>query len=112
MRPQVKEHDDIPGAEEVSDTIKKAILLAKTPDPLRTHLQLNAGTYSTFNDLRDAVHPFPRARKGLTTMGAGNSKNTDDHPMGIDVLYGANAKKGKGKSKEGKGNNSKRQGQR
>lgn len=65
---QVKEHDDIPGAEEVPASIKTAILLAKTPDPLRTHIQLNAGTYNTFDDLGDVVYRFLRARKGLTTM--------------------------------------------
>lgn len=78
-------------------------MLAKTPDPLRTHLQLNAGTYGAFNDLRDAMHRFLRARKGLATMGSGGkSKATEDDPMDVDVLYGANTKKGKGKGKDGK----------
>ena len=39
----VKEHDDIPSSTNVPDGIKRAIVLAHCPGPLRTHLQLNAG---------------------------------------------------------------------
>lgn len=105
---QIKEHDGIPWPGEVPDSIKKAIFLAKTPDPLRTHIQLNTGAYVTFKEKRDTVHRFLRARKGLTSMGSGGkSKATEDDSMDADALYGVNAKKGKGKGKDGKGTSSK-----
>ena len=41
----VKEHDDISGIDNIPDTIKRAILVARAPEPLRTHLQLNSQSY-------------------------------------------------------------------
>ena len=37
-----KEHDVISGIDNIPDTIKRAILVARAPEPLRTHLQLNS----------------------------------------------------------------------
>ena len=44
----IKGHDDISGVDNVPDTIKRAILVARAPEPLRRHLQLNSQSWTTF----------------------------------------------------------------
>ena len=46
----IKELDDTSGIDNTLDTIKRAILVARAPEPLRTHLQLNSQSYTTFLD--------------------------------------------------------------
>ena len=48
----IKEHDDFSGTDNIPDTIKRAILVARAPEPLRTHLQLNSQSYTTFLEMR------------------------------------------------------------
>ena len=48
----IKEHDDISGIDNIPDTIKRAILVARGPEPLRTHLQLNSQSYRIFFEMR------------------------------------------------------------
>ena len=63
----IKEHDDISGFDNLPDKIKRAILVARAPEPLRTHLQLNSQSYTTF-------------RKGF--------KLTErDDPMDVDFVH-------------------------
>ena len=38
----IKEHDDISGIDNIPHTIKRAILVARAPEPLRTHVQLKS----------------------------------------------------------------------
>ena len=93
----VKEHDDISGIDNIPDTIKRAILVARAPEPLRTHLQLNSQSYATFLDMRKAINQYLRARKGFKL------KEREDDPMEVDLVHKESSKdKGKGKSK-GKG---------
>ena len=48
----IKEHDDISGIDNIPDTIKRATLVARGPEPLRTHLQLNSQSYRIFFEMR------------------------------------------------------------
>ena len=74
----IKEHDDISGFDNLPDKIKRAILVARAPEPLRTHLQLNSQSYTTF-------------RKGF--------KLTErDDPMDVDFVH-KEGQKGKSKRK-------------
>ena len=61
----IKEHDDISGIDNTPDTIKRAILVARAPESLRTHLQLNSQSYSTFLEMRQAINQYLKARKGF-----------------------------------------------
>ena len=72
----VTEHDDIPGIDNIPDTIKRAILVARSPEPLRTHL-----SYATFLDMRKAINQYLRARKGFKL------KERDDDPMEVDLVH-------------------------
>ena len=101
----IKDHDDISGKDNVPDTIKRAILVARAPEPLRTHLQLNSQSYSSFHAMRQAINQHLKARKGFTL------KEREDDPMDVDAVHkevgkskGKGKDKGKGKSKgKGKG---------
>ena len=64
----IKEHDDTSGIDNVPDTIKRAILVARAPGPLRTHLQLNSQSYSTFLEMRQAINQYLKACKGFKLM--------------------------------------------
>ena len=102
----IKEHDDISGIENFPDTIKRAILVAREPEPLRTHLQLNSQSYTTFLEMRQAINQYLKARKSFKLM-------ERDDPMDADFVHKEGQKgkekgndKGKGKPKgksKGKG---------
>ena len=61
----IKDHDDISGIDKLPDTIKRAILVARAPEPLRTHLQLNNQSYTNFLEMRQAINQYLQARKGF-----------------------------------------------
>ena len=99
----IKDQDDISGKDNVPDTIKRAILVARAPDSLRTHLQLNSQSYTHFLEMRQAITQFLKARKGFKL------KERDDEPMDIDLVHREASKRTKGKDNEqgksaGKGN--------
>ena len=108
-----KEHDDISGIDTTPDTIKRAILVATAPEPLRTHLQLNSQSYTTFLEMRQAINQYLKARKGFKLMeregqkgkGKGNDKGKGK-PKGTSKGKGKQNEKGKssgkGKSNQGK----------
>ena len=85
----LKEHDDISGIDNIPDTIKRAILVARAPEPLRTHLQLNSQSYTTFLEMRQAINQYLKARKGFKLM-------ERDDPMDVDFVH-KEGQKGKGK---------------
>ena len=92
----MKEHDDISGIDNIPDTIKRGILVARAPEPLRTHLQLNRQSYTTFLEMRQAINQYLTARKGFNFM-------ERDDPMDVDVVH-KEGQKGKGKGNDkGKG---------
>ena len=76
---RIKEHDDISGIDNIPDTIKRAILVARAPEPLRTHLQLNSQSYTTFLEMRQAINQYLKARKGFKLM-------ERDDPMDVDFV--------------------------
>ena len=92
----VKEHDDISGTDNVLVTIKRAILVARAPKPLRTHLQLNSQSYTSFLKMRQAINQYLKARKSSELV-------ERDDPMDVDFVH-KEGQKGKGKGNDkGKG---------
>ena len=90
----IKAYDDIAGIDNIPDTIKQAILVARAPEPLRTHLQLNSQSDTTFLEVRQAINQYLKARKGFKLM-------ERDDPMDVDFVHKQGQKgkeKGKGKS--------------
>ena len=75
----IKEHDDITGIHTVPDTTKRATLVAKAPEPLRTHLQLNSQSYSTFLEMRPSNQSVPESTQGFQTQ-----KEREDDPVHED----------------------------
>ena len=47
-----------PNVDALSDAIKKAVLVWRCPEPLKTHLQMNLQTYHSYNSIRDAVQSY------------------------------------------------------
>ena len=77
--------------------MKRAILVARAPEPLRIHLQLNSQSYTTFFEMRQAIKQYLKARKGFKL------KEREDYPMDVDFVHKA-SRKGKGKGNDkGKG---------
>ena len=87
----IKEHDDSSGIDIVPDTIKRAILVARAPEPLPTHLHLNSQSYSTFLEMCQAINQYLKARKGFKLMERGD-------PMDVDFVH-KESQKGKEKGK-------------
>ena len=93
----IKEHDDTSGKDKVLDTINRAIHGARAPEPLRTQLQLNSQSYSTFPEMRQAITQHLKARKGFKL------KEREDDPVDVDFVH-KESPKGKGKGNDtGKG---------
>ena len=94
----VRRYDDANGTDPVPDQVKKARIISNTPEPLKTHLQLNVAKLGNFNALRVATEDYLRSRRIFRTTSAGNTH--DEDPMEVDAIswYG----KGKGKSGKGK----------
>ena len=89
----IKEHDDISGKDNVPDTIKRAILVARAPEPFRTHLQLNSQSYTAFLEMRQAINQYLQARKGFKL------KERDGDPMDVGFAH-KESPKGKGKGND------------
>ena len=76
----VRRYDEEDGADPVPEQVEKACIISNTPEPLKTHLQLNVAKLGNFNALR-----------------VGNTH--DEDLMEVDAV----SRKGKGKEKSGKG---------
>ena len=48
----VRRYDEANGTDPVPDQVKKACIISNTPEPLKTHLQLNVAKLGNFNALR------------------------------------------------------------
>ena len=89
----VRRYDEANGIDPVPDQLKKACIISNTPEPLKTHLQLNVSKLGTFDALRRlATEDFLRSRRILKTTSAVNNTHEDD-PMPM-------SSPGKGKAKE------------
>ena len=93
----VRRYDEANGIDPVPDQVKKACIISNTPEPLKTHLQLNVGKPGNFNALRVATEDYLRSRRIFKTTSAGNTHDQDS--MEVDAV----SRKGKGKEKSGKG---------
>ena len=93
----VRRYDEANGTDPVPDQVKKACIISNTPEPLKTHLQLNVSKLGTFDALRVATEDYLWNRRIFKTTSAGNTHEHD--PMEVDLL----SRKGEGKEKSGKG---------
>ena len=93
----VRRYDEANGTHPVPDLVKKACINSNTPEPLKTHLQLNVGKLGNFNALRVATEDYLRSRRIFKTTSAGNTH--DEGSMEVDAV----SRKGKGKEKSRKG---------
>ena len=59
----VRRYDEANGTDPVPDQMKKACIISNTPEPLKTHLQLNVGKLGNFNALRVATEDYLRSRR-------------------------------------------------
>ena len=77
--------------------MKKACIISNTPEPLKTHHQLNVGKLGNFNASRVATEDYLRRRRIFKTTSAGNT-----HTMKIQWKSMPSPENRKGK-KSGKG---------
>ena len=84
------------------DAVKIAVLLNETKGPLQQHLQLQAGTITTYAQIRSIVIEYYRATATFTRLQAitSGSNNHGPAPMDIGAPWYS---KGKGKKGERKG---------
>ena len=59
--------DEANGTDPVPDQVKKTCIISNTPEPLKTHLQLNVAKLGNFNALQD----YLRSRRIFKTTSAG-----------------------------------------
>ena len=84
----MRRYDEANGTDPVPDQVKKAcIISSNTPEPLKTHLQLNVAKLGNFNALRVATEDYLRSRRIFKTISA------ETHTMKVDVV----SRKGKAK---------------
>ena len=93
----VNRYDEANGTDPVPDQVKKTCIISNTPEPLKTHFQLNVGKLGNFNALRVATEDHLRSRRIFKTTSAGNTHDEDS--MEVDAV----SRKGKGKGKEKSG---------
>ena len=94
---ELRQYDEANGSDPVPDQVKKACIISNTPEPVKTHLQLNVGKLGNFNELRVATEDYLRSRRIFKTTSAANTHDEDS--MEVDAV----SQKGKGKEKSGKG---------
>ena len=71
----VRRYDEVNGTDPVSDQVKKACIISNTPEPLKTHLQLNVAKLGNFNALRVATEEYLRSRRIFKTTSVGKHIN-------------------------------------
>ena len=74
---------------------KKACTVSNTPEPLKTHLQLNVGKTGSFDGLLVATEDYLRNRRIFKTTS--NANTHDDDPMHVDA-FSRKGTKGKERS--------------
>ena len=73
----VRGYDEANGTDPVPDQVKKACIISNTPEPLKTHLQLNVAQLGNFNALSVATEDYLRSRRIFKTTSAGNTHDED-----------------------------------
>ena len=84
----VRRYDEANSTDPVPDQLKKACIISNTPEPLKTHLQLNVGKLGNSIALRVTTEDY-LSRRIFKTTSAGNTHDKDS--MEVD---------GKGKGKD------------
>ena len=101
----VRRYDEANGTD--PDQVKKACIISNTPEPLKTHLQLNVGKLGNFNALRVATEDCLRSRRIFKTTSAGNTHDEDSMEVfAVSRKLKGNEKSGKGKKGGKKGKES------
>ena len=93
----MRRYDEANGTDPVPNQVKKASKFSNTPEPLKTHLQLNEAKLGNSNALRVATEDYLRSRRIFKTTSAGNTHDEDS--MEVDAI----SWKGKGNGESGKG---------
>ena len=58
----------------LTDQVKKACIIPNTPEPVKTHLQLNVAKLGNFNALRVATVDYLKSRRIFKTTAARNTR--------------------------------------
>ena len=75
----VRRYDEANGTDPVPDQVKKACIISNTPEPLKTHLQLNVAKLGNFNALRVTTEDYLRSRRIFKTPSAGNTHDEESN---------------------------------
>ena len=94
--------------ETLSGQVEKATILRTLPEPLKSHLLVNAQRFTNGAEVRTAVRDYLMARREWKPPTAMMRERDTSSPMDVDAVtwkwQGSNNKgKGKGKGKHGKG---------
>ena len=80
----VRQYDEANGTDRVPDQVKMACIISNTPEPLKTHLQLNVAKLGNFNAFRVATEGYLRSRRIFKTTSGGNTHDEDS--MEVDAI--------------------------
>ena len=94
--------------ETLSGKVEKATILRTLPEPLKSHLLVNAQQFNNGAEVRTAVRDYLMARREWKPPTAMTRERDTSSPMDVDAvtwkwLGGNNKGKGKGKGKHSKG---------
>ena len=106
---KVQEHDEHPDTTPMDSELKKALLISGAPEPLRSHLQLNAASLN-WDQMVNTADAFLRAKRAGDSMPTQlhTPKKWDDNAMDVSYVQKGKGKKGKdghhgGKKGDGQG---------
>ena len=88
--------------EAVSDVMLRAVVAKNVPEPLKQHVNLNAGRFTTFNELQGFIVDFARCQRPWRQAAVASTAiagTTGATAMEVDYLPKG---KSKGKGKDGK----------
>ena len=81
----VRRYDEANGTDPFPTKWKKACMISNTPEPLKTHLQLNVGKLGNFNAYAWRPEDYLRSRRVFKTTSAGNTHDEDS--MEVDAVF-------------------------
>ena len=90
----VRRYDEVNGTDPVPDQVKKACIISNTPEPLKTHLQLNVGKLGNFNALRVATEDYLRSGADAS------SRRLQPETHTLRIQWKSMPSPGKGKAKK------------
>jgi hypothetical protein len=87
----VDKYESIPGAERLQQSLRAAIIVQTLPEPLKSHVQMNSGTFTTYEKIKQLISDWVLMK---CKVRLGTYVSDEKHAMEVDAFP---FNKGKGK---------------